>query len=172
MLTPFNRAALRRDVGGRRDNFNFYLSQLRINIECCFGMLINKFPILESALKTPLLRNAVDTFHVCCILHNLCIDERLSNNTHNIPNSFPPGRRYTQFPRINKHILKRSSDFEYVPIVDELTAFDSSSSNRIEPTNILVRNEFNDEHLSRKEKIVLKISRSGYVRPQRRRANR
>lgn len=46
LLVPCTRTQLRNDVNGRMDNYNFYLSQLRINIECCFGMLVNKFPIL------------------------------------------------------------------------------------------------------------------------------
>ena len=73
LLVPYNRCDLRNDVDGRMDNYNYYMSQLRINIECCFGMLVNKFPILQTALLTTKLRNAVDVFHVCCILHNLCI---------------------------------------------------------------------------------------------------
>lgn len=58
------------------DNFNYFASQLRIRIEMAFGMMVEKFGILQSALQ-------VDVEHVrflaLCIaqLHNFCINERL-----------------------------------------------------------------------------------------------
>ena len=79
-MTAYTRAQLWDDEHGVKDNFYFYFSQIRIIIECVFGMLVSKFPILESALKTRLMRTAVDTSVVCCIVHNLCVDERLRNN--------------------------------------------------------------------------------------------
>ena len=133
ILKPCKRPELRRDVSGAKDSYNFYVSQLRINIECCFGMLINKFPILQSALKTPLLRNAVDTFTVCCIIHNLCIDERLENNNNQPSMSFTPGKRYTQVARetTGRSVLQSHDDFEFVDIVDEVSA-DSVSITGVE----------------------------------------
>lgn len=163
MTTPYNRTELRRDVGKAFDNFNYYLSQLRINIECCFGMLVNKFPILESALKTPLLSTAVDTFYVCCIVHNLCIDERLASNS-NERYSFPPGKRYTQVAKVRSEMLRSQQDFEYVPLVDEVTAHDFSLG-RCRGTQVDTEDLEEDATLSRKEKLVRKISRLGYVRP-------
>ena len=167
LLTPFNRTAVRADVGGSKDDYNFYLSQLRINIECCFGMLINKFSILQSALKTPLLRNAVDTFVVCYILHNLCIDERLSNNDGCTFNNFPPGRRYTQVPRAQTTFLRRRSDFEYVATVDEVQAEDVALCNQ-RRDQLVTNTELGDEdaNVSRVEHMLYKIARSGYVRPR------
>ena len=99
MLTSCTRCELRKDVDGKMDNYNFYLSQLSINIECCFGMMVNKFPILLSALKTTKLATATRTFMLCCILHNLCIDERLLNQDVADSDMFVPpilGYRYTQ----------------------------------------------------------------------------
>ena len=153
MLTPFNRAELRSDVTGNKDNYNFYLSQLRINIECCFGMLINKFPILQSSLKTPLLRNAVDTFLICCILHNLCIDERLSKNDNFESTCFPPSKRYTQVPRQQITYLRNPSDFEYVPVVDEMEAQARVLySEQISGRNIDAESDDEDTELTRVEK--------------------
>lgn len=82
MLTPFTRFDMR-DAGTRieRDNYNYYLSQLRINIECCFGMLVNKFRVLTRALETTSLQRALLTFRVCCALHNFIIDDRIASNT-------------------------------------------------------------------------------------------
>ena len=167
MITPYNRTELRRDVGGQFDNFNYYLSQLRINIECCFGMLVNKWPILQSALKTPLLSTAVDTFYVCCIIHNLCIDERLENNSMKEWLSFFPGKRYTQIPRIMSRVLTSRTDFEYIPLVDEETAhvFTLAGARRDRQAHIMEDDE-EDDTLSRREKLVRKVARSGYIRPR------
>ena len=45
MTAPF------KGVGtGVKDAFNFYQSQLRINIECAFGMLVHKFGCLQKPL--------------------------------------------------------------------------------------------------------------------------
>ena len=130
-------------------------------------MLINKFSILQSALKTPLLRNAVDTFVVCCILHNLCIDERLSNNDGCTFNNFPPGRRYTQVSRAQTTFLRRRSDFEYVATVDEVQAEDVALCNQ-RRDQLVTNTELGDEdaNVSRVEHMLYKIARSGYVRPR------
>ena len=60
---------------GPKDAYNFYHSQVRINIECTFGILVNRWRILKTPLsaKIPIVRiNAM----VCCLckLHNFCID--------------------------------------------------------------------------------------------------
>ena len=60
---------------GPKDAYNFYHSQVRINIECAFGILVNRWRILKTPLsaKIPIVRiNAL----VCCLckLHNFCLD--------------------------------------------------------------------------------------------------
>lgn len=58
------------------DNFNYYASQLRIRIEMAFGMLVEKFGILQSPLRIHL--GNVKWLALClAILHNYCINERL-----------------------------------------------------------------------------------------------
>lgn len=130
-------------------------------------MMVNKFPILQSALKTPLLRNAVDTFVVCCILHNLCIDDRLSKNDNYTTNSFPPGKRYTQVSREQTTFLRSHRDFEYVPTVDEVETHDNTpSSEQRDRINTNTETGDEDVNLSRVEQMLHKIARSGYVRPR------
>jgi len=122
MLTPCNRQQLRHDVRGRMDNYNFYLSQLRINIECCFGMIIEKFPILQTVLLTPKLSTACKTFMVCCIIHNLCIDERLADGD-TVSRVFPARQRLTQVDGASSATVHLTEeDFELVNTVDELSA--------------------------------------------------
>ena len=62
---------------GPKDAYNFYHSQVRINIKCTFRILVNRnqWRILKTPLsaKIPIVRiNAM----VCCLckLHNFCID--------------------------------------------------------------------------------------------------
>ena len=167
MLTPFTRTQLREDVHGQMDNFNFYLSQLRINIECCFGMMINKFPILQTALGTTKLSTATKTFTVCCILHNLCIEERLENDA-DAPQAFasPNQERYRQVPTMaDVDQLTEDADFEYVPIVDEVEAEELRNAQ----TNVGVVSSGitePDVNASVLDKMLYKIAASGYVRPR------
>jgi len=73
LLTPFcgNNHAI-----PDNDAYNFYLSQLRIRVEMAFGLLKTKWRILRLPLELP-LKDAALVFHVCCLLHNYCINERL-----------------------------------------------------------------------------------------------
>ena len=68
MATPIKNAS-----PGLEDDYNFYLSQLRIIIECAFGILVQRWGILRRPLlcgieKIPALVTAL------CKLHNFCID--------------------------------------------------------------------------------------------------
>ena len=60
------------------DNFNYFASQLRIRIEMAFGMMIEKFGILQRPLRTRL--KSVKYVAVCIAqLHNYCIAERMGD---------------------------------------------------------------------------------------------
>ena len=159
MLTPCTRSQMRNDVHGYMDNYNFYLSQLRINIECCFGMLINKFPILQSALLTPNLSTACKTFHVCCILHNLCVDERVENSD-TVPRSFNAKVRYAQRPVVRTTVLAEDADFEYVEGVDEVR-----TAELMDIYENVGAVETDLTGLSAKEIMIDTIARRGFVRP-------
>ena len=67
--TPFVSAT------GAKDDYNFYHSQLRINIECAFGMLVHRWAILRSALSNNYSLIKVKELVRClCSLHNFLID--------------------------------------------------------------------------------------------------
>merc|ERR1712093_657411 len=55
------------------DNFNFYQSRLRINIECAFGMLVRRWGVLWRNLEVELCKVKSVVF-ACLILHNVCIN--------------------------------------------------------------------------------------------------
>ena len=66
-----------------QDAYNFYQSQLRINIERAFGMLVHRWGILRGPLVFPLAK--VAPFVNClCILHNYCIDQSVALHGHEI----------------------------------------------------------------------------------------
>ena len=74
MLTPFSTKASKRDR--KKDNFNFYQSRCRINIECAFGILVEKFGVLRRELSTS-LEHTTTVVSVCMKLHNLTIDDNI-----------------------------------------------------------------------------------------------
>ena len=82
MTTPFKAVS-----GGIKDSFNFYHSQLRINIECAFGMLVHRWGCLRKPIPVNISISRICALVKClCILHNYCINERLlreacSNNS-------------------------------------------------------------------------------------------
>ena len=70
MATPY--AAV---LGGTKDAYNFYLSQLRIRIECTFGMFTNRWSILRSAIPMNVsVQKTVALVLALAKLHNHCID--------------------------------------------------------------------------------------------------
>ena len=75
MATPYSASS-----GGSscasQDAYDFYHSQLRIRIECCFGIFTHRWAILRSAI--PMNVSVQKTVALVCALaklHNFCIDE-------------------------------------------------------------------------------------------------
>ena len=86
LATPFPNAKL------EQNDYNFFHSQLRINIECAFGMLVMRWSILTltRALSSHYGLNKTKELVrcLCCCLHNFCIDENDNiRSNHNIPDS-------------------------------------------------------------------------------------
>ena len=57
------------------DNYNFYHSQLRIRVECVFGMLAARWGILRTAMKYTVTKS-IGLVFALARLHNFCLDER------------------------------------------------------------------------------------------------
>ena len=85
MATPFPNVS----VDSVEDAYNFYHSQLRITIECAFGMLVNRWGILRKPLSQNYeLHKIVALVIFLCRLHNFMIDEgvneeRIAKPTYN-----------------------------------------------------------------------------------------
>ena len=134
----------------------FWLSSL--------GMLLNKFPILQMALQTSSLELATKIFMVCCILHNLCIEERLESNVE-VGGTFETCQRLIQrVDASDTRDVLDESDFEFVRTVDEDTA------NELIDTHDNTGHEHVYDHddlsLSVKERMIRKIDALGYIRPR------
>jgi hypothetical protein len=72
MATPYSGIS-----GGTKDAYNFYHSQLRIQIECAFGMLTHCWAILRSAIPVNVtVHKTVALVLALAKLHNYCIDEK------------------------------------------------------------------------------------------------
>ena len=89
MAVPYKGAQV-----GPKDAYNFFHSQLRINIECAFGMLVYMWGVLQKPIHVNISINK--TMHLVlaiCKLHKFFINERDSSisspthsNTANIAN--------------------------------------------------------------------------------------
>ena len=82
MATPYPNVS--NDPGKKtKDDYNFYHSQLRIRVECAFGMLVQRWGILCSTFPRNIrTRKVIATVIALTKLHNFCIDE--SSNSQEI----------------------------------------------------------------------------------------
>ena len=72
MVTPFKGAK-----DGPQDAFNFFHSQIRIGIECAFGMLVHRWGILRRPIPVNIsIAKTASLVRALCILHNFCINQR------------------------------------------------------------------------------------------------
>ncbi|WP_288993171.1 transposase family protein [uncultured Marinobacter sp.] len=79
LLTPFDKCEMGADWR-TKDVYNFYFSQLRIRIEMSFGLLVNKWGLLQKPLKVDISKVS-HVIHVCMRLHNFCVDERMLDDS-------------------------------------------------------------------------------------------
>ena len=90
MATPYKSVK-----SGAKDDYNFYHSQIQINIECSFGMLVGRWGILRRALPARMGMSKITSLVMClCRLHNFCINERIqateSGSGDGTVNGVPP----------------------------------------------------------------------------------
>jgi hypothetical protein len=62
--------------GGYRDAYNFFHSQLRIRVECAFGMFVHRWGILRSAIPKGIsVRKTTSLVLALAKIHNFCIEQ-------------------------------------------------------------------------------------------------
>jgi hypothetical protein len=75
--TPYMCILWRNVSRGPKDAMNFFRSQLRINIECAFGILVHRWGMLRKPMPVNLeVRKISSCVLALCKLHNYCIDKR------------------------------------------------------------------------------------------------
>ena len=83
VMTPFTKRDLQHpDTMDERDNYNFYLSQLRIRIEMSIGILVNKWRVF----KTPIhfgINKCHKIIHSEICLHNYVINQKMVERNGN-----------------------------------------------------------------------------------------
>ena len=82
MVTPYLNVSK-----GVRDDFNYFHSQLRINIENAFGMLVNRWRILKTPMTNISLPKVVSLTLALCRLHNFIIDHG-TTNCYDVPKKY------------------------------------------------------------------------------------
>ena len=104
--SPFMCVPFRKVAGGTpEDAFNFFQLQVRINIECAFGILVHCFGILRKPIPMSIdIKKTTRLVLALCKLHNFCIDQTDSGLEHahkvDVPNLMRSGGIYC--PRVDQ----------------------------------------------------------------------
>jgi hypothetical protein len=81
MATPYSGVS-----GGSKDAYNFFHSQLRINIECAFGKFVHRWGILRAAIPLNIsLTKTISLVIALAKLHNFCMDNSDDISIDNLP---------------------------------------------------------------------------------------
>jgi len=88
MATPYS--AIKE---GSKDAYNYFHSNVRITVECAFGMFVHRWGVLRKPFSTKVsIAKVSSTVRCLCRLHNFCVDERLDRNA-NSPAGSPSEER-------------------------------------------------------------------------------
>lgn len=74
MATPYKKTSSS-FTAASRDSYNYYHSNVRINIECAFGIVTRRFGILRMPFTSRYsMEKIVSIVYACCKIHNFLID--------------------------------------------------------------------------------------------------
>ncbi|KAK3233899.1 hypothetical protein CYMTET_55829 [Cymbomonas tetramitiformis] len=159
----------------KKDNFNYYQSITRNNVECSFGILFRRFGVLRKALTVSLLGDkliegdacldaprktpghAVALFMACCSLHNYCID--VSGNDE-VPERTP----FTEYDDGTREFDDADHNFELHTTSDILSgdALDNGESDMSLSEEVIIgANYYGD----RRDQLAQHVKALGVVRP-------
>jgi hypothetical protein len=128
LMTPYNKAQL--SDNRQRDNYNYFICQLRIRIEMAFGLAVNKWGILQSPLKIGLSRCPA-VVSSCFRLHNYCITERLlrdgdAANTSQERRPYTPTMDYlnaeNEFPEPTNELADLAGEMARTALVEHIAS--------------------------------------------------
>eukprot|EP00970_Alexandrium_tamarense_P017966 scaffold12964_cov117-Alexandrium_tamarense.AAC.1 len=85
MVTPYPNTSR-----GARDNYNYFHSQLRIRIECAFGMFVQRWGMLRTAIPCNVsVPKTISLVLALAKLHNFCLSQDEQNIITNVNGSVP-----------------------------------------------------------------------------------
>jgi hypothetical protein len=103
-----------------KDDYNFFHSQLRIRVECCFGMLVQRWGILRMALHHSIsIPRIVALVNCLARLHNFCISETERLGTYrriNLRQRLPIDVQYMMESSTGHVALERTEFGEAIPV--------------------------------------------------------
>jgi hypothetical protein len=115
MATPYSGVSNNPDKVAE-DYYNFYHSQLCIRVECAFGMLVQRWGIIWTAMPRNLsIAKIIAIVNALARLHNFCIDE--TNTSQTVPRSMD---RYSHHIMSNQHGYVELSTERDAPVPTDL----------------------------------------------------
>jgi hypothetical protein len=125
-----------------KDDYNFYHSQLHIRVYCSFGMLVQRWGILQTAFSRNIsAKKIVLTVVALAKLHNFCI--RLSDISDAVPCSLTTDENYTM--NSTNGYVEMTVDDEHNTNVPIDLMHDGHHFEDV-PRNILVNHRYSIDH--------------------------
>lgn len=82
-LSPFTNTQMKKSPDPKRmDSLNFYQSQMRIRIECCFGEVVRRWGVFWKPIETKNIEKAQLIISCAFKLHYFCVKERDTLDVH------------------------------------------------------------------------------------------
>lgn len=143
---------------GPRDDYNFFHSQLRIRVECAFGMLTERWGILRAAMPRGIsIRKTCALVHALAKLHNFCIEQNDTRRTA------PLDRDHSRLILSDGHVPLEHSTTSGTPLPLQLL----NSGHHFDDVPRNVRHGQNNEAFPR-IRLLQKVIDSLQVRPRER----
>jgi len=142
------------------DAYNFHMSQLRIRVECAFGILTSRWGLLRRAMpKNMPLKKIIAIVNCLCRLHNYCID-RVDNEI--LPQTMAD-QWHSEFQGVVPLEERRGAD---VPIPRQLIG----GGNHFDDSSRAIRRAHNRQYTGTvlpREKMRMHVEALGLRRPTR-----
>jgi hypothetical protein len=112
MATPYSNVSSNPNKKSE-DNYNFFHSQLRIRVECAFGMLVARWGILRSAISNKITATrTIALVNTLARLHNFCLEEVIPDQLEIDPEHIINNREegYVVMENSNDHRMDVDAD--------------------------------------------------------------
>lgn len=162
MATPFS---------GRtsqwNDSYNFHHSQLRIRVECAFGIFLQRWGILRSAIANRVtISKTIALVMALAKLHNFCIDEESKDVSSPVPQMNRGGTTTSLSPslRNDENNIAYRNGMAAVPLVEV-----EEGSQEVTPRVLLDGgNHFDDVDRNSRRRVERQLRQDNQVLPRER----